>query len=521
MAVNSPNSPRQKMINLMYLVFIGMLALNVSTEVLDGFKLVEEGQLRSVKSATQRNERIFEDLKNAWIANPEKTKEWYEKGEQVKARTDSLFNYTQNLKERIVIKSDGKNGDPENLKHPDDLNAAYEIMFERGKNDGANLKSQIDSYRAYIDTLVTNPTIKDIIEKNLSTEPSDKAKENKQTWEESMFWQMPVAAAVTLLTKLQNDIRYAEGSVLSDLYNNVDLYDYRVNKVEAFIIPQSQTVIRGGSYQAIAGLFAQDSTQRPKIYVNDRPLAPEANGHFTLGANSVGTFQVKVNIEMPTGDGGVRPYTYSTQYFVQEPSATVAPVLMNVLYGGIAQDVNIAVPGVANQNVTATMTNGSLTQKGNGVWVATPTTQAKEVVITVSAKLSGDRAQVMATPSFRVRPLPNPTPFLTIEGRTLPFTGGPLSKAELLSANVAEAAIDDGILNMPFTVLRFEVSTTDNAGFTVKQLSDGARFSEAQRTLIRGLPQGRGKAVYIRAMVVRGQDGIERTLSSPLEIIIP
>jgi len=95
MAVNSPNSPRQKMINLMYLVFIGMLALNVSTEVLDGFKLVEEGQLRSVKSATQRNERIFEDLKNAWIANPEKTKEWYEKGEQVKARTDSLFNYTK------------------------------------------------------------------------------------------------------------------------------------------------------------------------------------------------------------------------------------------------------------------------------------------------------------------------------------------------------------------------------------------------------------------------------------------
>jgi gliding motility-associated protein GldM len=203
MAVNSPNSPRQKMINLMYLVFIGMLALNVSTEVLDGFELVEESLLRSAKTATQRNDMVFEDLRNYYITNEDKTREWYEKGKQVKERSDSLFSYAQDLKNRIVIKADGKNGDPEHLKHPDDLNAAYEVMFERGKNDGARLKSQIDSYREYIATLVTNPSIKNIIESNLSTAPSARAKENKQNWEESMFWQMPVAGAITLLTKLQ------------------------------------------------------------------------------------------------------------------------------------------------------------------------------------------------------------------------------------------------------------------------------------------------------------------------------
>ena len=98
------------MINLMYLVFIGMLALNVSTEVLDGFALVEESLLRSVKSSNLRNERIFDDLNNYFIANQEKTREWYEKGTQVKARTDSLYNYTQDLKNRIVVKSDGKKG---------------------------------------------------------------------------------------------------------------------------------------------------------------------------------------------------------------------------------------------------------------------------------------------------------------------------------------------------------------------------------------------------------------------------
>jgi len=518
MAVNSPNSPRQKMINLMYLVFIGMLALNVSTEVLDGFELVEASLLRSVKSSTQRNDRVFDDLTNSYKSNPEKTRVWYEKGNQVKERSDSLFNYAQELKNRIVIKSDGKDGNPEKLKHPDDLNAAFEVMFERGKNDGAKLKSQIDSYRGYIAELVTNPSIKNIIESNLSTEPSAKAKENGQTWEESMFHQMPVAASVTLLTKLQNDIRYAEGAVLSDLISNVDIKDYRVNELTAFVIPQSQTVMRGSSYQADIVLAAVDTTKRPRIFVNGSYLADERNGRFIGGAGSSGTFPVKGYIELPQSDGSILKKDFNTQYFVQEPSATVAPSWMNVLYAGVDNEVRIAVPGVANQNVTATMSNGSLTSKGNGLWTAHPAKAGTDAIISVSAKTIDGRTQEMAKNTFRVRPLPDPKPYLTIEGRTLPFDGGTLSKPELSSVNVAKAAIDDGILNIPFTVLRFEVRTADNMGLTVRQISDGANFSESQKALIRGLQ--RGKTVLISGMVVRGPDGIDRNLKSPLEIII-
>ena len=519
MAVNSPNSPRQKMINLMYLVFIGMLALNVSTEVLDGFELVEDSLLRSVKSATQRNEMVFGDLSKAYETNKEKTGVWYDKGKEVRERSEALYNYAQDLKNRIVIKADGKDGNPEKLKHPDDLNASYEIMFERGKNDGAKLKSEIDSYREYIATLVNNPSIKNIIESNLSTEPSEKAKENKQNWEESMFWQMPVAASVTLLTKLQNDIRYAEGAVLSDLLNNIDLTDYRVNEISPFVIPVSQTVMRGSSYQADIVLAAIDTTQRPRIFVNGKYLPEEANGHFVAGAGAAGTFPVTGHIEMPDGDGGFRKYDFATQYFVQEPSAIVAPVWMNVLYAGIDNEVNLGVPGISNQNVTANMTNGTLTPKGNGLWVAKPLGTAKEAVISVNAKMPDGRIQEMAKANFRVRALPDPKPFLTIEGNPLPFEGGALSKAALVNVNVLGAAVDDGILHQPFTVLRFEVSTTDNMGVTVFETSDGARFSEKQKTMIRSLP--RGKFVYVRGIVTRGPDGIERPpLKSPLEIIV-
>jgi gliding motility-associated protein GldM len=509
------------MINLMYLVFIGMLALNVSTEVLDGFELVEESLLRSVKSSSQRNERVFGDLADYFATNPEKTKEWYEKGAQVKTITDSLFNYTQYLKNRIVFKADGKDGDPEQLKHPDDLNAAYEIMFERGKNDGAKLKSEIDTYRDYITSLVSNPSIKNIIENNLSTEPSSKAKENKQSWEEAMFWQMPVAAAVTLLTKLQNDIRYAEGEVLSDLLKNVDIQDFRVNKVDAFVIPQTQIVMSGGSYQADIVLSAQDSTQRPRVFVNGSYLPDNANGHYVAGARATGTFPVTGYIEMARGDGGFEQHKFSTQYIVAAPNATVAPSWMNVLYAGVDNEVRIAVSGVASQNVTATMTNGSLTQKGNDIWVAKPIKVGVEAIITVNAKMPDGRIQEMARNTMRVRPLPDPKSYLTItdqNGNPAFFDGGPLSKAALVNVDVAKAAIDDGILNIPFPVLRFEVNTTDGLGMNIKEISDGNRFSERQKSLIRGL--SRGKTVLIRGMVVRNPDGSERTLKSPLEIII-
>ena len=514
MAVNSPNSPRQKMINLMYLVFIGMLALNVSTEVLDGFRLVEDSLLRSVKSSNQRNDQIFAELEEYFNKNDKKAGDSYLKGKMVKDKTDSLYNYTQDLKNRIVIKADGKNGDPENLKHPDDLNAAYEIMFERGKNDGAKLKTEIDLYREFVSSLVSNASIKNIIESNLSTEPTARAKENKQSWEESMFWQMPLAAAVTLLTKIQNDIRYAESAVLTDLLKNVDFSDYRVNDISAFVIPVSQTVMSGSNYDAKIVLAAIDSTKRPRIFVNGTVLSEE--GRYVVRAGAPGSFPVKGYIQVAEPDGSTRDIPFDTKYFVQAPSVTIAPLLMNILYAGYDMEVEVAVPGIANTNVTANMTNGSLTPKGNGIWIAKAAKANTEAVIT--AKVNIDGRTIEMNKSFRVRPLPDPTPQLTIQGEALPFKGGALSKASLLNVNVAEAAIDDGILKVPFTVLSFEVSTTNSIGVTVSAPSDGARFSERQKALLRELP--RGKMVYLRRIVARGPDGVDRTLNSPLEIII-
>jgi len=521
MAVNDPNSPRQKMINLMYLVFIGMLALNVSTEVLDGFKLVEAGLLRTVSSSSSRNEQIFDDLDAYHKQNPEKTQVWFERAELVKSRSDSLYNYTQDLKTRIVVKSDGKDGNPENLKHPEDLNAAYEVMFEAGKNDGARLKAAIDDFREWISSMVTNPSIKNIIENNLSTELSDNARENHQTWEESMFFQMPVAAAVTLLTKLQSDIRYAEGEVLTDLLKNVDIKDFRVNTIEAQVIPRSQIVMRGQSYVADIVASAIDSTQRPKVFVNGRYLPDEANGRFSIGTSATGNFPVKGYIELNSGDGNTFRREFETSYAVIPQSATVAPLLMNVLYHGIDNELQIAVPGIPSHNVTATITNGTLTRKSDDVWVARTTKAGVEAIVSVIAKTADGRPQEMAKSTFKVRPLPAPSVYLMVKdakGNIDKFEGGALGKSTLLATESISVGIDDGLLNVPFTPVKFDVMYLDALGFDVKAVAQGGKFTEEQRTMLRG--RQKGSHVFIRGVVARGPDGSERTIKTAMDIII-
>ncbi len=391
-------------------------------------------------------------------------------------------------------------------------------MIAPGKTGGAELKSNLDSYREFITAILQDTIQRKIIADNLSTIPSGKAKENKQTWEESLFWQMPLAAAVTIMTKLQSDIRYAEGEALSTLLKNIDVGDFRVNTIEAFVIPKSQTVVQGSTFSADLVLAAVDSTQRPKIFVNGKYLPEETNGLFQVGTGSTGRFPVEGYMEL-NRNGVPYKYEFSSEYFVVEPSATIFPTLMNVLYANYENPIEIAVPGVPGQSITATMTNGRLERKNNNVWVAYPSKAGTDAVITVSANMGG-RTQVMANRSYRVRPLPDPMPFIEYtdeNGNPKKFRQGRISKSILLDTEVLKAAIDDDLLRVNFTVVKFETIFYDSFGNALPVASDGARFSESQKDRIRNL--ARGKGFWIRGVIARGPGGDERQLS-PIEVIV-
>ncbi len=521
MAGNSTKlSPRQKMINLMYIVLTAMLALNVSSDVLNGFRQVEDGLGRSTSTAAVRNETLYRQLADFNEQNPEKGGVWYNKSLELHDRTSQLYNYIDSLKTIIVKKADGEDGDVKNIERQDDLEAASYVMLSPSMRQGERLRESIDEYRTYVSGIMPDSIKKSTIEDCLSTQINSATEAiTPHLWEETLFENMPVVAAVTILTKMQSDVLYAESMALSTLIDNIDVGDVRVNQLDAFVIPNSKHIIRGGKYSANIVLAAIDTTQRPNIYINDKQLPTDNKGLYEVFCGSTGVFDFNGYLEVPHGDGTTTRHDFSSSYTVVEPSATVSATMMNVLYAGISNPISISVPGIPNQAIQATMSNGTLTRTADG-WEARPAKVGEEAVISVTATIDGHTQQV-AGMTFRVRKLPDPMPFIAYtdsKGYEQHYKGGkPFAKTLLLSAPGIGAAIDDELLNVSYRVLSFETVFFDSMGNAIPEVSDGANFSQRQKDSFRRL--SRGKRFYISRVRAVGPDGIERDLS-PIEVIV-
>jgi gliding motility-associated protein GldM len=401
------------MINLMYVVLMAMLALNVSTEVLEGFSLVEESLSRTTSNSSKENASIYSDFEAQMKANPEKVKAWFDKATSVKRMSDSLFNFAQELKEAIVREADGKDGDVHDIRNKEDLEAATQIMLAPGTGKGKQLHDAINNYREQMLKMVNDERQRNIIKSNLTTELPKHAHAMGKNWQEYMFEGMPTAAAVTLLSKLQSDIRYAEGEVLHTLVSNIDVRDIRVNKLDAFVIPNAQTVVRGDKFSAQIVMAAIDTTQRPQIYIGGREVNLPHNTYEFI-AGKTGDFNLTGYITMQNGNGELVRRDFNQKYTVVDPSATVSADLMNMLYAGYSNPLSISVPGVPLNKISATMTNGTLTPVGPGKFIARPSKIGQDATITVLSTNTG-RPQQMGQFTFRVRKLPDPTPFIDMK----------------------------------------------------------------------------------------------------------
>ena len=144
---NTRLSPRQKMINLMYIVLTAMLALNVSSDVLNGFTQVEEGLKRTNNNVEERNAAILNTLEAFAAQNPDKGKRWFDKASEVRRVTDGVYMHIDSLKHLIVEEADGSDGDIDNIQNRDNLESASYVMLSGAKPRGARLRTTIDSYR--------------------------------------------------------------------------------------------------------------------------------------------------------------------------------------------------------------------------------------------------------------------------------------------------------------------------------------------------------------------------------------
>ena len=504
------------MINLMYILLMAMLALNVSNDVLKGFHLIGDSLERTTTNAAKENRDLYDDFAVLVKKNPAKVREWYTKAIQLRGTSDSLYNFVEQLKWAIAREADGSKGNPDRLNNEENLDAAGHVMLAPISGKGKLLYDAINRYRTHVLRYITDPRQRAIIASDLSTNvpKNDNALLGKN-WQEYMFEDMPAVAAITMLSKLQSDIRKAENQVLHTLRANVDLKDIRVNELNAYVLPEATTLMPGEVYRSKIFMAAVDTTQRPQIFVNGRQVSGSGEYNFTVGGPGEYSFSGYILTQNAAGEILRRNFVQKYNVIAPPTGATVAADLMNVLYAGFNNPISVSASGIAPDKVHLSMTGGSLTSQGKGHYTARPAAVGSNVTFTVSGEVNG-KTQKMGTYTFKVRKLPDPTAYIALGNDR--FKGGRLAKGSVIGAAGIGAAIDDGLLDIPFRVLSFESVFFDRMGNARPENSDGANFTENQRNLMRSLR--RGQRFYVSRVVVMGPDGLRRTLPQPVEIIV-
>ncbi len=507
-ASNCKETPRQKMIGMMYLFLTAMLAINVSSEVLDAFTIIDDGLVQTVRTFEEKNQLIYNEFKQAYDVNPEKVRKSWDKAEKVRVMANGLCEELQNYKIELVKLSDGPDGRLDSIKKKDNLDVAANLMIVGGK--GKELKDQISIYRDYIldfipekDSLFQS-TISEAL--NTSNPPKKKPGDPTYTWESLQFEHIPLVGAVTLLSKLQTDVRSVESDVVKYLFNQIEAESFPFNKLKAQVIAKSNFVLKGDRYEAEVFLAASDTTQNPRIKLSNggeiKRFDPiSRRGLYSRKEESVGTQSWGGVVYYTTPSGKTRSYPFNAEYVVSEPQVVVSPTKMNVFYAGVDNPVSVSAPGFTMSNLRATVDNGVLVRKDNG-YIARPKVVGKVANVLVEGKMDG-KWRLLRSVKFRVKPIPDPV--AKVAGKK----GGFINKNVLASQSGVDAVMEGFDFDLKFKIKSFTVSTQVK-GFTRDEKSNSDYFTRAQKTLLKGLK--RNRKVYIEDIKAVGPDGSIRNL---------
>ena len=513
-----PETPRQKMIGMMYLFLMAMLALNVSSEVLVGFRLVDDSVRISIASTQERIDERYRNF-DAWHRDQpdhERLAMMHARAQELREASDSLYNYIQNFKVAIVRLGDGRRYDPNaiEIRNPQNLSAAAQYALTFG--NGEILRNKLVEHRDLLIRLADNdPQKRAMYTALFDVEPRANRDGVMQRWEQAMFDNMPLGAVVAILTKIQSDVRIAELDLVQFLERQVDAYDFRVDTFEPFWIPSARHLVQGETFTLQVGLAAMDSENMPRFYDSNRqPLELTENGQMGIlrrGNLSVGTHTVSGYIvwDDPAYDEP-RERTFEQTFTVGAPVATISNVDLNVVYRGIDNRFTASVSGVPAGNVSVRADGADVRQSGLH-WIITPT-RNEDVIVHVVAE-----GRTVSSQPFRVLQLPDPSAFLRYRdagGVIREVSDARLSLATLRSPDLRVVAGygAGSLLQADFTVVGFAVTTI--AG---NVRAEGDRLTPRQLQDIERLD--RGALITIREIDARGPDGTIRRLN-PLNIVL-
>jgi gliding motility-associated protein GldM len=483
-------TPRQKMINLMYLVFIAMLALNMSKEVLSAFGLINERFETANGLALTSNEAILADLDLKAQDKPEQYKVPNEIGKKVATATTTFYKYVETLKVDLT----------KDVKREADGKLPYETMDNSSKLDeswfsgdglsakGKEVAAAVDNYKASIKSaLGTDPKFKDILtEFNTKFNTGDVVDKEgvKKNNLDYNFKHFPLIASVAKLTAIQNDVNTLENQILGRLTGSTAVAAASMKNYTAIVIPEKSAFFAGEAVKGkiVLGRFDK-STVPTKVDVNGSSLNLATALHdgqvdFSFGAGNVGEHDIKGNFTFMEDGKPVAIPIVGNYVVVPKPnSATISADKMNVVYRGVINPMTISFAGVSDDKVSAS--GAGLSRAGKAGSYNMNPGQGSEVVINVTGTLP-DGAKVSDKKTFRIKGIPAPVGAI---GGEMGIVKGAKSRLEVSQVS---AKLPDFDFNVNLNVVGFTLKVAGQAAVIVSGDRVNAQCKTALARATRG-----------------------------------
>ena len=497
-------TPRQRMIGILYLVLLGLVALNVPDSLLNAFKNISDSLVASKSNVQTGIENTYDAFEKTKLKEqPERAKPIYDKAKQATAIAKELDDYVEGLKKVLIEKAGGFDENINDYKGRDNLDISSEVMINGKK--GEALHAKIDETREKLMALL-DPKERATTKLSLSADAPQSKKGNANLkWEEAYFGDgIPMGAAMTSLNKVQADAKNAESEVVKKILGKVDQAVVNLDKFAAVAVAPSSYIIAGQPYKAEVFLTASDSKSNPDITVNGSRLqVTEGRGTYSTGTSGegvrtwVGTIRVKQN------DGTIKEYkTAPQQYQVAKPSATVAAEKMNVLYIGVSNPLSVSAPGIPKDKLRVSMSGGSISGS-NGSFTARVSTPGT-VNVTVSGEASPGKTQTLGSTQFRVKRIPDPK--AVFGGKS----GGSSATANLKAQDRLFARLENFEFDAKFNVTRFSLVVQRPRQDPILLSTSGGELSGQMRAAMATITPG--TVVAFTSIIAVGPDGSQRGL---------
>lgn len=507
-------TPRQKMIGIMYLVLMAMLALNVSDTILNAFSIINNSLKTStsnVNTSLAQSVNAFEQTKMK--ENPVKAKPILDNIKKAQKIAGELDGMIQALKDDVIEKGDGIDPETGEIRKRDDLDISTHVIWNEGKGKGYALQKKINETREKLIDLL-EPRDRSTVSFSLeANNPKKRTSSGTKTdWVQSNFGDgTPLTAAVTILSKLQADSKNAENAIVRKFLSKMDEALVNLDKFTAVAVSPSSYVIQGQPYTSEVFLTAYDSQNNPDITVGGSKLSTkDGRGVYTVNTSSEGEFKWKGKVNVKQVDGTFKTYETAEQtYRVARPSAVVSPDKMNVFYIGVPNPVTVSAPGIAKEKLRVNISGGSISGS-NGTYTVRVTSGTKATV-SVSAEDKG-KVQAMGSSNFRIKRVPDP--YATFAGSA----SGPVGRSSAVNVNRLEAALDNFDFELKFRVVKFNIAINKPGQDPLFYTSPDGSFSGQIKTAVNRLSPG--DVVSFSSIVVNGEDGSTRQLKTGINVVV-